>query len=143
VVGASYLRQTSNLERLSSWSAVVSVHPVHGTEEARIVLLDTSAGGRTNLAQEGAILFMRQFAASDNNVNSVAPGIAVLHVEHQVQLPVDGPEHQQDRETGLRAFVPSPSQRIPHPSIADCLQQPRVVYDVGWGFHAQLLNVSN
>jgi hypothetical protein len=143
VVGAGYLGQTSDLERLSSRSAVVSVHPVHGTEEARIVLLDTSAGGRTKLAQEGAILFMRQFAASDNNVDSVAPGIAVLHMEHQVQLPVDGPEHQQDRETGLRALVPSPSQRVSHSSIADCLEQSSIVDDVWWSFHAQLFNVSD
>jgi hypothetical protein len=77
-------------------------------EEAGIVLLDASARGRTKFAKEGAILFMRQFAASNKNVDSVAPGIAVLHMEHQMQLPVDGPEYQQDRETGLRAFVPSP-----------------------------------
>jgi hypothetical protein len=32
---------------------------------------------------------MRQFAASDNNVNSIAPSIAMLHMEHQMQLPVN------------------------------------------------------
>jgi len=48
-----------NLERLPSRSAVVSIHPVHGTEEARIVLLDTGTGGRTELTQESTVLFVR------------------------------------------------------------------------------------
>ncbi|MFO0006830.1 MAG: hypothetical protein ACK559_37510 [bacterium] len=89
MVCTGQLSQTSNLERLSPRSAVVPVHPVHGTEETRIVLLNAGTGGRTEFAQESAILFVRQFAASDNDIDSITPGITVLHMEHQVQLPVD------------------------------------------------------
>jgi hypothetical protein len=89
VVGTGQLSQTSNLKRLSPRSAVFPVHPVHGTEEARIVLLNAGTGGRTKFAQESVILFVRQFAASDDDIDSITPGITMLHMEHQVQLPVD------------------------------------------------------
>ena len=89
MVGTGQLSQTSNFERLPPRSAVVPVHPVHGTEETRIVLLDTGTGGRTEFAQKSAVLFVRQFAASDDDIDSITPGITMLHMEHQVQLPVD------------------------------------------------------
>jgi hypothetical protein len=51
---------------------------------------------------------------ADGDIHLVATTIVMLHVEHYVELPVNGTKHQKHREGCLGALVPPSGQRVSH-----------------------------
>jgi hypothetical protein len=51
---------------------------------------------------------------TDGDIHSVATTIVMLHVEHYVELPVNGTKHQKHREGCLGALVHRSDQRVSH-----------------------------
>ncbi len=51
---------------------------------------------------------------ADGDIHPVATTIVMLHVEHYVELPVNGTKHQKHREGCLGTLVPLSGQRVSH-----------------------------
>jgi hypothetical protein len=51
---------------------------------------------------------------ADGDIHPVATTIVMLHVEHYVELPVNGTKHQKHQEGCLGALVPPSGQHVSH-----------------------------